>query len=90
VDVDLDGVVPDLPAYSRFNELLFEDATVSFADHVAMRGPSPSQKMHAGWQGFLRLCERADVVKMRSGVYEERILEREEWERAHEIDLQYS
>jgi hypothetical protein len=63
---DINDNIHDLPGSSRFKELVFQDATVSFTDSITLSGPSNPKDMHAGWTGFERLCERADVVKIRN------------------------
>jgi hypothetical protein len=74
------------PGSSRFKELVFQDVTLNFADPISESGPSVPQDVHAGWEGFLRLCERADVVKIRERE-KERVLGREKWEKAQTINL---
>jgi hypothetical protein len=79
---DIGDDVPHLPQSLRIKKLVFQDATVSFTDEITLSGPSDPKEMHAGWTGFMRLCEYADVVMMRTGG-RERVLEQEEWVRPH-------
>jgi hypothetical protein len=85
---DISDDVPHLPQSLRIKNLVFQDAMVSFTDEITLSGPSDPKEMHAGWKGFTRLCERADVVMMRTGGGErERVLERGEWVRPHKTTL---
>jgi hypothetical protein len=83
---DINDDIHDLPGSSRFKELVFQDATVSFTDSITSSGPSNPKDIYAGWTGFERLCERADVVKIRNEDGE-RVLGREEWQKAQPINI---
>jgi hypothetical protein len=77
-------IVDRLPREGRFLELVFENVKYAilynYSNGVGEMFDLPDPDLN--WTAFARLCERADLVRLRNAS-EERIVERAEWNLDH-------
>ncbi len=79
---DINYGVARLPGDGRFRELRFENVTwcwIDEMDEMVLHGPTAPIELSPSWKALPRLCERADVVKVKTdGV--ERVMQPFEWQ----------